>query len=397
MIWLNFLHFYQPANTEFYNIKTALDKSYWRLIRLLEEHPQLRMTANISGCLLERLEDAGETNFLERLRVLVKKGRLELTGSAYYHGFLPLLPATEVARQIKDNLAILQKNFGKNFQPRGFFLPEMAYSEAVAKIVKRLGYEWIIVDEITRGDLKLGLDLRQRYRDQASGLRVIFRERDLSNAYPPDALLEILKQSPEQKQGQVPVQITATDAELYGLRHEDPTGEMEKIAKEKRIKTMTISSYLDQLPKKLNSVKLVASSWESSPKELSQNNPYSLWQNKNNKIQLELWKLANFALSLDKKYRRDKNYAWYRWHLSRGLASCTFWWASAHDFSQEFGPFAWSPDEIERGVGDLVRSVRALNSLTSKKDKLAAERQSIKIRKLIWETHWQKYWHQVYE
>ena len=26
MIWLNFLHFYQPANVEFYNIRKALDK-----------------------------------------------------------------------------------------------------------------------------------------------------------------------------------------------------------------------------------------------------------------------------------------------------------------------------------------------------------------------------------
>ena len=72
MLWLNFFHFYQPANVEFYNIRKALDKSYWRLLRLLEEHPDLKMTFNISGCLLDRLALEKEQAFLDRLKFLVK-------------------------------------------------------------------------------------------------------------------------------------------------------------------------------------------------------------------------------------------------------------------------------------------------------------------------------------
>jgi alpha-amylase/alpha-mannosidase (GH57 family) len=80
-------------------------------LRLVEEHPDLKMTFNISGCLLERLVDAKEDSFLERLKFLVKKKRIELTGSAYYHGFLPLLPEKEVIRQIRAN----EKNIKKYF------------------------------------------------------------------------------------------------------------------------------------------------------------------------------------------------------------------------------------------------------------------------------------------
>ncbi len=396
MLWLNFLHFYQPANAEFYNIRKALDKSYWRLLRLIEEHPEIKMTFNVSGCLLERLEEAKEKSFIERLKFLVKKGRVELTGSAYYHGFLPLLPEREVIRQIKENEKILKKIFGKNFKPNGFFLPEMAYSEAIAKIIKKLGYEWIILDEIAySGGSQRKPDLNRLYIDEASGLKVIFRERELSNTYPPDKLLALFKKPTNENQV---VRLSATDAELYGLRHEDPTGEMEKVVKNKELKTMTLSAWFNKIgKKKAEKIKIWSSSWESATAEVKKNQPFFLWQNKSNKIQTNLWRLANLALSLEDKYKKDKNYYWYRWHLSRGLASCTFWWASARDFSKIFGPYAWSPDDIERGLGDLVRSVRSLNDSKTKKAKLEAEKYYLKIKKMVWEEHWKKHWQKQYE
>lgn len=409
MIWINFLHLYQPANTDFYNIRKALDKSYWRLLRLMEEHPDLRMTWNISGCLLERLIDAKEDAFLERLKFLVKKGRLELTGSAYYHGFLPLLPEREVGRQIKANEKILKQIFGSNFKPTGFFLPEMAYSEGVAKLVKKAGYEWLILDEISySGGSKAHPKINEAYVDEASGLKIIFRDRTISSTYPPDSLWAIFKAATKTaslkinnaKQATVkktavsaePVICTATDAELYGLRHEDPSAELEKIAKHQGLKTRTVSAQLAQLSKKATKIKIYASSWESSPSEVRAGRPYALWQDKNNKIQTNLWRLANLALELEDKYKKDKNYHWYRWHLSRGLASCTFWWASARDFSKIFGPYAWSPDDIERGLGDIIRSVRSFNNKKTKKKKLEAEKYYLKIKKLIWEEHWKKHW-----
>lgn len=402
MLWLNFLHFYQPANIESYSIRKALDKSYWRLIRLLEEHPDLRFTINVSGCLLERLADEKETAFLERLKFLVKKGRVELTGSAAYHGFLPLLPEDEVVRQIKTNEKILRKHFGANFKPAGFFLPEMAYSPAVAQIIKRLGYDWIILDEIAySGNLKRRPVWGNFYQDDASGLKVIFRDRELSSAYPPDKLKTIFKKpnnpkvpaAAESKATPEEIFITATDAELYGLRHEDPTAEIEKIVKIKNLKTATISSRLKSSGrKKLEKITIWPSSWESNPNEVKNKRPFELWRDKDNKIHSDLWALADLSLGLGDRFRKDKNFYWYRWHLVRGLASCTFWWASARDFSKIYGPYAWSPDDIERGLEDLIRSVRSLNDFKTKNAKLEAEKYYLRIKKRIWKEHWKKHW-----
>lgn len=388
MIWLNFLHFYQPANADFSSIRKALDKSYWRLTRLLEENPNLRFTINISGCLLDRLAEEKETDIIKHWKFLLKKGRLELTGSAAYHGFLPLLPEEEIVRQIRANEKILRKYFGKNFKPAGFFLPEMAYSPTVAKIVKRLGYEWIILDEFAySGGGSRRPVWGKFYLNEASGLKIIFRNRELSSIYPPDKLKALFQNSAAE------ILVTATDAELYGLRHEDPTAEMEKIAKIKGIKTMTLSTQLraaDQ--KKIEKIALWPSSWESSASEIKNHRPYSLWQDKNNKIQVNLWRLANLSLALGARFKNDKNFSWYRWHLVRGLASCTFWWASARDFSKIYGPYAWSPDDIERGLEDLIRSVRSFVDPKTKKGKLEAEKYYLKIKKLIWTDHWKKHW-----
>lgn len=405
MLWLNFLHFYQPANSELYNLQKALDKSYLRLLGWLEDNPRLRLTANISGCLLESLAAGGQTDYLQRFKSLVKQGRLELTGSAAYHGFLPLLPEAEVIRQIKVNEKILKRFFGVNFKPTGFFLPEMAYSVAVARIVKRLGYRWIILDEISYGGAA-GLAARAEdgkiYEDTASGLQVVFRNRNLSSAYPPDRLLAISKKIAAANpaagrtaggRAAAGVYLTATDAELYGLRHEDPTRELERLAQRKNLRTATISDWLRRNNRHKNiRIALRPSSWESTEWEVKRHQPYRLWDDPGNKIHVNLWKLANLSLALGDKFKHDKNFYWYRWHLVRGLASCTFWWASGRDFSKIYGPYAWSPDEVQRGLIDLVRSVRSLADARTKASKLAAEKYYLKIEKLIWTRHWKAHW-----
>jgi len=268
----------------------------------------------------------------------------------------------------------------------------MAYSSKVASLVKKLGYSWIILDEIAfSGDLRQHPDPTVNYQDQASGLKIVFRNRVISSSYPPDTLRAAATKN-KTDASTSPTIITGTDAELYGLRHEDPTAELEKLVRTGIYKTATISAYLKTKRKKPEKISIVPCSWESSPKEIKQGKPYILWNNSKNKIQSDLWRLAYLALDAGEKFKGDKNYYWYRWHLVRGLASCAFWWASAHNFSKIFGPYAWSPDDIERGLEDLVRSVRSLEAPKSKRYKLDAEKYYLRIKKLIWQEHWRKHW-----
>lgn len=385
MLWINFLHLYQPVNTDAHIIKEATDVSYQRIISALERNPDIKFTLNLNGSLLIRFEDLGYLDLVKRIKKLVEKGQIEITGTACYHPLLPLIPEREVEIQIQENEEVLKKHFGDSFKPKGFYLPEMAYSPSVAKIIKKMGYEWIILDEIAYSGQLDEADINAQYVDDNSGLKIILRSREHSNSYVPEMITTMLKSKEK-----VDLVVTATDGELYGLRHQDPTGIFEKVLKRRGYETKTISEFFDEDRKVIN-IKPISHSWATSEIELKKHEPFNLWQEKTNTVQKKLWQLANFTYEIIEKYKEDENYYWARWHYVRGIASCTFWWASAKDFHL-FGPLSWSPDEIERGTNELIRAVRALESDETREEKVKAEKLYIAIKKMVWERHWRYYW-----
>lgn len=382
--WINFLHFYQPPIADNETVIEAVEKSYNRIISALKRNPSIKFTINITGCLLDKLANLGYDNLISDINNLVTKGQIELVGSAAFHPILALLPDGEIYRQIEINEQILKKYFGANFQRQGFFIPESAYSSRVAKIIKKSNYQWLILDEISLAG-KLGqIDLSVLYLDKYSDLKILFRDRIFSKDYVPTTILKLIKDHQDK------TLITATDAELYGLRYFDFTANFEKLLKRSEIITITISQYLSKLKNK-QTICPVDSSWESTEKELEKKAPYQLWFNQKNNIQVALWQLANLAITINNKYKNDQNFFWSRRHLDRGLASCTFWWASAHDFKL-FSSISWNPDEIEKGVNELIRSIRSLDDPITKQEKIQAEKLYIKIKQLVWQKHWNYYW-----
>lgn len=382
MLWINFLHFYQPANIEKDKIAEATKRSYERIIRALEEHPEIKFTMNISGCLVLRWsEEFHYIKLINRIKILIERGQIELTGSAAYHPLLPLIPLNEAEKQIKTNEKILKKYFGNKLKLRGFFFPEMAINKETAVLIKKLGYSWIIIDEISKNGKLNQVDFNKKYLEQTSNLKVVFRNRQYSESYVPETVLNLIKNNNES------LVISASDAELYGLRHIDHVADFEKLLKTPGLKTLTISNFLNTI-KSTKKFNLVSASWQSSEQELKNQQPFILWTDKNNKIHKKLWQLANIAQNLNTNHDSDQNASWSRWHLVRGLASCMFWWASAKDFSQVFGPIAWNPDEIEKGVNELIRSIRSLEQSTDLQTKLMAEKLTFEIKNLIWEKHW---------
>jgi predicted glycosyl hydrolase (DUF1957 family) len=376
--WVNFLHIYQPPWQEEAIVHQTACESYDYLLTLLNKYPNFTFTLNISGSLIEQLHSL-EPAILVKLQRAVKAKRLELTASAFFHPILPLLPEQEIIRQIKLNQEILFKYF--KIKPTGFYLPEMAYSLESAKIIKKLGFDWIILDQISTTQK---IDDKILYQIKNLGLKVVFRNREYSQNYP----AEVIYQKFEQAQDFVETIITATDGEMYGHKHTDWQGHLEKILLNADLKILTVSQYLKTLKEKENIV-LRASSWETSAKDLQQNTPFTLWHNPKNAIHKTLWQLADLSISLLKKYHKDENYFWARAHLDRGLSSCTFWWASGQKVGV-FSGLAWHPDMVDNGAEELVRSVRSLKKATIA-EKIKAERYYVKTKKLIWETHWKKY------
>ena len=379
MRWINALHFYQPPLSSSDFVIEAAKLSYQRLTKALLDQPAAKITVNFSGCLLEQLLKLDQTKLIADWQKLVERGQVELLGSAYWHALLPKISLTEIERQVDAQEKILAHLF-KVSRPHGFFAPELAYSPELLVWLAKKGYSYAVVDEI-HIDGRLDRVKELFYQDQSSGMVLAVRQREWSKKYPPEILVGDCQNCPQNL-------FTVTDGELYGLRHQDQRGNLEKCLEDKRIDKLTISEALDGSIRP--PANLIAASWESQPQELAVKEPYVIWESRSNNIHKILWSLAELAQQAADRFNGDDNQVWVLRHLHNGLASCAWWWASDFDFVL-FGGRAWGPEEIIRGAEQLVRSIRSINNPASRPWKQQAEKMFCSLQFKIWRKHWHQW------
>ncbi|MEA1958096.1 MAG: hypothetical protein U9N44_00255, partial [Chloroflexota bacterium] len=108
----NFLHIYQSPTQSEDIVRKVADECYRKLVDILSRRPNGRVTLNISACLIEQLDRYGLNDVIDGLRSLAGCGQIEFTASAMYHPILPLIPRSEVVRQIELNTAVNRRFFG---------------------------------------------------------------------------------------------------------------------------------------------------------------------------------------------------------------------------------------------------------------------------------------------
>jgi len=113
---------------------------------------------------------------IELLKNLVSENKIEIVGTAKYHPILPLIPKKEAQRQIQMNEETNRKEFGR-WDKKGFFPPELAISGAIAKIIRQLGYKWVIMSGIA---CPIDWPYDKIYTSP-NGLQLFFRDDILSN------------------------------------------------------------------------------------------------------------------------------------------------------------------------------------------------------------------------
>jgi predicted glycosyl hydrolase (DUF1957 family) len=371
-----FLHFYQPPNQSQFFVDQAYTESYLPLAILLKENPNLKLTINISGSLIEHLSERKFQQFFSILKELEKRGQIEIVGTSAYHAILPLLPDEEVIDRINLQKKILNKAFGKKLQLKGFFPPEMAVSARLMKTLKKLGFEYVITDEISVKGALGKLTGREIYKD--GGILLLPRDRFYSwslSFYPdldPEKYVDSIL---SEKRDYL---ILANDAEVYGHHHKDRLKVLKQIAQNKNIQTLRLHDLFD-LALPVKEVNIKKSSWETSASQIKRGNPFPLWADKNNPVHKGLWKLANLSIKVVSRHKSDNNYKTARDLLNKGLHSCQFWWASAWPW--------WHPDFVNMGADQLIKSIRSLEKV-DKKTRIEAEKVYTNLIKRLWEKHW---------
>lgn len=348
MRWANFFHIYQPPNWSLRIIRKVVKESYRPLIHIIKKYPQLQITLNVSGSLTEQLLEHGYDTLIKDIATLSRRNKIELVSSAMYHPILPLIPATEIKRQIKLNDSVNKKAFGASYRPRGFFPPEMAISLPVLKLLAAQGFHWVLMDEIADRGKNLTQSFNTKYHLAHTTLSPVFRNKTMSDYISfradlrrPDLFWEELSTDHRSRKNL----ITAMDGESLG--HHRPGAEKmwEKLVTSKHVTTTTISQLL-QSYRSSQTIVPQKSSWSSRPDELRKKIPFVLWNDPTNPIHQLQWKLLKQTITTVQQNRRHPRFTEARMLLDRRLASDQFWWASAKPW--------WSRAIVKKKTKELV-------------------------------------------
>jgi len=353
--WAPLLHFYQPP-TQSHNVLTKIcEESYRPLIKVFKEHPESRVTVNMCGVLTEMLDNHGHGDILTGLAGLGEMSQVEFVESSKFHAILPLIPKQEAKRQIELNKSTNSYFFKDSYKPKGFFLPEMCYSDEAASIVKSMGYEWVIVSGIASQE-KWPMDYVSSFKLGPGVMKAFFRDDIISNMisfknFDATGFVSRIKELADGKEDAYI--ITAMDAETFGHHihgWEDAfLGKAYEIIKDsEEIKAVGISELLKIFPA-VKTRPPKPSSWSTSNEEIMAGNYYPLWNTPHNPVHRLQWEHMNICLEIfedaENKNDNDKSSQFFntaRDVLDMALHSCQFWWANRGRL--------WSENLINKGL-----------------------------------------------
>jgi predicted glycosyl hydrolase (DUF1957 family) len=366
MIWANFLHIYQPPTQKPFWVKKVADESYRRIMAELKKAKNAKVTLNINAALSELLVKNDRADVIDDLKYLTKRGQVELTGSAKYHPLLPKIPEKEIIRQIKLNEETNKKFFGNLYKPRGFFPPEMGYSANIAGIVKKMGFEWIIVDELSFPKLEK-ISYSKIYEVKNTGLKIYFRERKMSYKILSGQMGtgQLLIDSLGDRLNKNEYLLTAMDGETFGHHRPGMEHLLFEIYQSKQLKTVLISE-LPEYFKEIEEIEAMPSTWALMEKDLEKNAPFSRWLDPGNKIHKMQWELTYLSIEVvatAEKKGLECNKS--RELLDRALHSDQYWWASAKPW--------WSLEMMEAGAKELKDVIQMCQGASPQEKQRAQE------------------------
>ena len=356
MHWANLLHFYQPYGQKREIVDAIVAQCYRPVAQGLLDNSRARVTINFTGVLLDLLDEYGHADVIAMYAEAVRLGRVELVGSAKYHAILPLLPEAEVRRQIEINNETNRKFFGKSYEPRGIFLPEMAWSPNLAGVLDDMGFDWVMLDELAAVGRIGNVDYSRTYQITGTGLKAVFREHRLSSML--SWVARDLKQlkAAAYAEGDLSKRyiLTGMDGEVFGHHQVGHDELLVSMFTDPEIQMLRVSDVVDTYDTTLP-IKTVACTWASSGDDISKGIQFISWNDPANGIHKLQWQLLHLTVDqLSALPKTNASYSRLRSRLDQAIASDQFYWAAGRPW--------WMIEYIERGAYDLLSILRDLPS-----------------------------------
>lgn len=123
------------------------EKSYLptnrKLLELLREHPEFKVSLSITGTLIDQLE-AWRPDVLDTFKEVVATGRVEIVAETYYHSLAFFYSRDEFEQQVAMHARKIQELFGVS--PTAFRNTELAYNNDVGYWADKAGYKAVIAE-----------------------------------------------------------------------------------------------------------------------------------------------------------------------------------------------------------------------------------------------------------
>lgn len=358
--WLNVLHFYQSPIQDIDVLQQITEECYIPVTRLLLRHHHASCVININGCLLEMLEKqvSGGKEVIDNLRSLYERNQIELAGTGKYHPIFPLIPKSELQRQLslQEESLFIYLNVKKT--PSILFLPELAYNPDQAEFLKETGYNMLIIDETSlwNKSSKMG---QKKLREKEKGVFLLVRDRDISEALSSSILKKKDINSSEDfirlaqnRYGKEDFVVTATDVEVFGHHQKNRWELLAEIYNNSAVKGI-LPEEIDEHYEPVD-VNTVPSSWSTSEDDVAKRVYFPLWFHPQNRMHRLLWQLLDIAIDETRKQGNE-----HQNHLvDRLLSSCPFFWSSCRPW--------WNGIMAEKAADNMLGLLSNLNGISER-------------------------------
>jgi alpha-amylase len=128
-------------------LQKVAEKSYLptnaRLLQMLKEHPEFKVSLSITGTVLEQLEK-WSPKALQSFKDLCATGQVEIVGETYHHSLAFFYSRAEFEMQVKMHREKVEELFGQT--PKVFRNTELAYNNDLAYWADKAGYKGILAE-----------------------------------------------------------------------------------------------------------------------------------------------------------------------------------------------------------------------------------------------------------
>ncbi len=128
-------------------LQKVAEKSYLptnaRLLQLLNDNPQFKLSLSITGTVIEQLE-LWSPEALQSFKDLCATGRVEIVAETYHHSLAFFYSRAEFEMQVEMHKLKIQETFGQT--PQVFRNTELCYNNDVAYWADRAGYKGVLAE-----------------------------------------------------------------------------------------------------------------------------------------------------------------------------------------------------------------------------------------------------------